>query len=314
MHQTFDAFLDLDERAIVGEVGHLAEHAGALRITAGNADPRIVAELLEPERNAVLLGVVTQNLGFQFLADVHHFGRMLDTTPGHVGDVQQTVDAAQIHERAVVGDVLDHALDDGTFLQAFEQSLAVGAHGLFQHGATRHDDVVALAVELDDLELHFLVFVGRGVLDRPHVDQRTGQEGAQAGNQHRQTALDLALHHTADDAAFVHRRFEIQPCGQTLGAVARQLGRAEAVLDGFDGDRDEIADLGFDFAGIVLEFLDRDQALGLEAGVHRHEIVVDGDDLGGDDLALAHFLMGERLLEQGGKAFHGSGSGSSGCG
>jgi hypothetical protein len=36
---------------------------------------------------------------------------MLDALPGHVGDVQQAVDAAQIHEGAVVGEVLDHALD-----------------------------------------------------------------------------------------------------------------------------------------------------------------------------------------------------------
>jgi hypothetical protein len=34
---------------------------------------------------------------------------MLDPAPGHVGDVQQAVDAAEVDERAEVGDVLDHA-------------------------------------------------------------------------------------------------------------------------------------------------------------------------------------------------------------
>jgi hypothetical protein len=36
---------------------------------------------------------------------------MLDAAPGEIGDVQQAVDAAEVDERAVVGDVLDDALD-----------------------------------------------------------------------------------------------------------------------------------------------------------------------------------------------------------
>ena len=36
--------------------------------------------------------------------------RMVDAAPAHVGDVQQAVDAAQVDERAELGDVLDHAL------------------------------------------------------------------------------------------------------------------------------------------------------------------------------------------------------------
>ena len=39
--------LDLDERAVVGEVGDLAEQARALRVAPRDADPRILAELLQ---------------------------------------------------------------------------------------------------------------------------------------------------------------------------------------------------------------------------------------------------------------------------
>jgi hypothetical protein len=77
-------------------------------------------------------------------------------TPGQVGDVQQAVDAAEVDECAVVGDVLDDALDDGAFLEVFQQLLALFAHAGFEHGATRDHHVVALAVELDDLELELL--------------------------------------------------------------------------------------------------------------------------------------------------------------
>ena len=48
--QAFDAVLDLDERAVVGDVRDLAEHARVRRVAAGNVLPRIRAELLEAQR------------------------------------------------------------------------------------------------------------------------------------------------------------------------------------------------------------------------------------------------------------------------
>jgi hypothetical protein len=49
--------------------------------------------------------------------------------------VQQAVDAAEIHERTVIGQVLDDALDDGAFLQLVEQLAALGAVFLFDDRA-----------------------------------------------------------------------------------------------------------------------------------------------------------------------------------
>ena len=54
VHQAFDAAFDFNESTVVGDVGDLAEETGALRIAAGNADPRIFAQLLEAQRNTVL--------------------------------------------------------------------------------------------------------------------------------------------------------------------------------------------------------------------------------------------------------------------
>ncbi len=48
---------------------------------------------------------------------------MSDTTPGHVGNVQQPIDAAEVDERPVIGDVLDRALDQLTFFQRGERRL-----------------------------------------------------------------------------------------------------------------------------------------------------------------------------------------------
>ena len=103
--------------------------------------------------------------------------------------------------------------------------------------------------------------------------------------------------------ALLHRGFEVVPGLEALGLVARQPGLAVAVLERLDGDGDEVAGLDLDFAAVVLEFLDRDEALGLQSGVDDDEVVVDADDFGGDEFALAHFLARERFLEQRGEIF-----------
>ncbi len=112
-----------DERAVVGEVGDLAEQARAGRVAARQAHPRVFAQLLHAQRDAVLLLVELEHLGRDLVAHIEHFGRMLDPAPGQIGDVQQAVDAAEVDERAVVGDVLDDALDHRAFGQGLQQLL-----------------------------------------------------------------------------------------------------------------------------------------------------------------------------------------------
>ncbi len=231
------------------------------------------------------------------MTDRHHFRRVTDTAPGHVGDVQQAVDAAEVDERTVFGDVLDHAVDDGAFGQRLEQLGAFFAHRGFDHGTARQHDVVALAVELDDLEFHGLALERAHVLDRTRVQQGARQEGADAVDEDGQAALDLAADRAGDEVAGLERGLERQPRGEALGLVARQDGVAVAVFDGVDRDGNEVADLDFDFALIVLEFVDGHVGFGLQAGVDDDEAVIDAHHFGGDDFAGAHFAALERLFE-----------------
>jgi hypothetical protein len=196
-------------------------------------------------------------------------------------------------------------------LRLASSCFALLAGGSFQHGAARHDDVVALAVELDDLEFEFLVLVGRGVLDRTHVDQRTGQEGADAVGHDGEAALHLAVDDALHQGAFVEGLLEVVPGGDALGLLARQAGLAIAVLEHLDGDADVVAGLDLDFAAVVAEFIDGDEALGLEAGVDHHEVLVDADDFRGDHFTRAHLLAGQAFFEEGGETFLADGRGGS---
>src|SRR6266699_5785259 len=313
VHQAFDALLDLDEGAVVGEIGHLAEEARSRGIAAREAHPGILSQLLQSEGNAILLGVEFQHLRRDLVAHVEHFRRVLDAPPGEVGDVQQAVDSAQVDERAVVGDVLDDALDDGALMQVREQRLALGALRGFQHRAARHDDVFPFPVKLDNLELHLLALVGQGVLDGADVHERPGQESSNSVGHNGEAAFYLAGDHAFHQRAGFERLLQVEPGREALRLVARQARLAVAVLERLDRDAGEVAGLDLDFALVVFELFQGDKGFGLEARVDDDVVHVDTDDFGGDHFAGAHFLARQAFLEKGGEGFRRIRSYCGGC-
>src|SRR6202165_4051267 len=189
--QAFDARLQFDERAVVGDVGDAAGEARIERILRLDALPRIVQQLLHAERDAVGLVVDLDDLHLHGLADVQHLGRVIDPAPGDIGDMQQAVDAAEIDERTVIGDVLDHAVDDLAFFEILHQFLALFGTGLLEHRAARYHDVAAAAIHLEDLERLRIVHQRRYVADRADIDLRARQEGYRAGGIGGEAALVL---------------------------------------------------------------------------------------------------------------------------
>src|SRR5690606_27230180 len=221
----------------------------------------------QAQRDAVALAVELQHADVQLVADVHHLARLAHALPGHVGDVQQAVDAAQVHDRAVASDVLDHALHDCALLEALTQLLPLDAVLVLGHRTAGDDDVVAIAVQLDDLELEFLALEVTRVAHRAHIHQGARQEGAHVADVDGEAALDLAGDAAGDDLASLHRGLQFVPDHGALGLLARQHGLAEAVLEVLEGDLHGVAGSHFDLAGLVTELFDRDDALGLQAGI-----------------------------------------------
>ena len=65
--------------------------------------PGIVLVFSVAERNLFVFGIKGLDEYFNFLTDGENLGRILDSLPGHFGNVNHTVNAADIHECAVVG-------------------------------------------------------------------------------------------------------------------------------------------------------------------------------------------------------------------
>ena len=228
---------------------------------------------------------------------------MLDALPGHVGDVQQAVDAAEVDEGAVVGQVLDDTDDLLAFLQGGQEGLTLGAVLGLEHGATGNDDVVALRVELDDLEVEFLVLqVGR-VAHGADIHQGTRQEGADGVDVDGEATLDLAVDHALDDLFLLEGGFQHLPRFGTLGLLAGQAGLAETVFDGFQGDVHLVTDGDRQLAALVAELRRGDLAFRFQAGIDGDPVAVDVDDGSRDDGARLHVDVLERLFKQFSKAF-----------
>ena len=107
VHQALDAVLDADERAERNQLGDLARHDLADLVGAGELAPRVFLGRLERQRDALAVEVDVEHLDGDLLADLDDLGRVVDVLPGQLGDVHQTVDAAEVDERAEVDDRAD---------------------------------------------------------------------------------------------------------------------------------------------------------------------------------------------------------------
>ncbi len=68
MNQAFDAGLEFHKRAEIGEPGNGAAHALARLVFFGDGVPRMRLQLLHADRNALLVRVDLDDLGFDLLA------------------------------------------------------------------------------------------------------------------------------------------------------------------------------------------------------------------------------------------------------
>ena len=218
------------------------------------------------ERDPFGRGVVLQHDDVDVVADLDDFRRVGHSAPRHVRDVQQPVDAAQVDERAVVGQVLDCAAKRLALHQRVERRLLLLRVFFFEEDLARKHDVAALLVDLDDAHAELLAAQGVEVAHRPHVDLRSRQERPHA-DVDGQAPLD-ALDDTADhDLPVLEGGLDLVPNLHLLGFFARQDDVALAILCPLEQHVDDVARLRHHLTALVDELLEGNDALGLESDV-----------------------------------------------
>src|SRR5437016_3273768 len=288
--QALDAPLDLDEGAVLGEAHDLAADARVDRQALGDRRPRIGHDLLHAERDALALRVVLEDDHLHALADVDDLGGMRDPAPRHVGHVEEPVDAAEIDEGAVVGDVLDRALEDDALLQHLER-LGLERRALaLEDRSPGHHHVPARAVELEDGEAPALADVAIEVARRPDVGVRAGEERGHA-DVHLEHALRRADERPFDRAVALVGLLDLAPDLELLRLLPREDDVARLGVARLEVDVDLVALVHGELALARGELVDRDGSLGLVADVDRDRVAPDENHPARDDLALLRLLQ-----------------------
>ena len=176
---------------------------------------------------------------------------------------KQAVDAAQVDERAVIGDVLDDAVDN---LALFELGHDLGAllgAGFFKHGAAGDDDIAAPAIHFQDLEGLRHVHERRHVLDRADIDLAAGKECDGAVEIDGEAALDAIEDYALDLLAGVEFLLKLGPAILAARLLAAEHRFAGGILDALDVDFHLVANPDGGRLPGQCEFFKRDAAFGL---------------------------------------------------
>ena len=217
--------------------------------------------------------------------------------------MQQAVDAAEVNERTVIGDVLDDAVNNLAFFEVLNDFRTLLGARLFENRAARNDDVAATLVHLEDFEGLRVVHERRDVADRTDVDLRTRQEGNGAVEIDGEATLDLVEDDAFDALASFELDFELGPAFFAASLFARENGFTKRVFDALDIDFDFVADLQRAVLGLGAEFLQRNATFNLEADVDDGDVLFDrGNDALGD-IAFGEIVSGEGFLQKGCEIF-----------
>src|ERR1035437_3483772 len=293
MHQAFDALLQFDESAEIGDARHATLDALAYLVLVGDQVPGVRLELLEPERNAFLAGIDLEDARLHLVADLEDVGGLVDAAPGDVGHMQQGIDAADIDEGAVIGQAAHRALHGLAFLDLGVALVLVGALFLFEDGAAVHHHIFIGDIELDDAAADFLadeLFHFGGISS---AATRRRHEGA---NTHidADATFDHGGDHAGDGGLVGEHLLQRGPVLRPLHLEAGKLVVALLVA-ALDGDRHLVAQLGRVAGG--LELGEGNGAFGLVADIEEDRFAGDGDYRALQSaLTLFAYAMGVRLF------------------
>ena len=305
--QAFDTRFQLDERTIAHHVHDTAAVSRALGVLLLHVVPRVRLFLFQAKRYLLLFAVDVQNHHVDVLVQRNHLGRMIDAFPTHVGDVQQTVDPAQIDKGPELGDVLHHALADLALDQLFQQALPILFALLFDQRATTDDDIPPRLVDLQDFTLNETADVVANIRRAANVHLAGRQEDIDT-DVDEQAAFDFARDRAGDHLAFLHGFHDVVPFDQLLGLAptetdhtVRVVGKPQFVFHFFDQHFDRVADNRGIF--VAVPFVQRDRAFALETDVDKYRVVVHADYVSVDDFVDVEIRFGFNQIDDIGGIF-----------
>src|SRR5258708_5734234 len=270
VYQAFDTLLQFDERAVVSDANHAPGNMRAHRIAVFGVKPGIRRQLLEAERNALLLFVVLQHLDLNLIAHIHQIARVSEASPRHVGDMQQTIESAEIDKVAVLGEVLYDSGQDGAFFQMFQGLAALLVLLAFQQFLARNHNISALLIHLDDGNFERLALHAVEIADGPQIHLRAGQERPRAQDVDRQATLGALNHRSLDRPLLLVSPFHFVPGMEARRFLMREIDVAFFGLSLLAHHLNFVTRLHLRLAFLIEHLRQRQHAFRLGADVDHH--------------------------------------------
>ncbi len=171
------------------------------------------SELLQTEGNTLLLVVEVENNNIDLLVELNYLMRIVYAAPRKVGDMDESVNTAEVNEYTVRSDVLNGTFEDLTLLKLADDFFLLCFQLSFDKSLVRNYYIAELLIDLHNLEVHGgayeLVVVAYGV----NVNLATRQEGLDTKYVNNHTALRAALDVTLNDFLVV------ESCVNTIPAL-----------------------------------------------------------------------------------------------
>ena len=284
--QPLHAFLELDEAAVWHDVHHPPLDPRVDRVLHVDRLPRVPLFLLQPQRHALTFAIHVQHHDFELFPHLHYLARMRDAAPRHVGNVQEPIHPLEVDESTEVRDILHHASAKLARRELGQQLGPLRRPLFLEQFATGNDDVAAIRVYLEDLELGLLAQKIFEVPHGPDVQLRARQEGVHA-HVDDESALHPMLDQPLDGVALAVVLYDVVPGLLQLSPLDADQRHAVLVLDQLQEHVHVLPDLD---QRPVRELIAGHKALGLVPDVDQHTAVA----LLHDD-PRDHGALGERL-------------------
>jgi hypothetical protein len=202
---------------------------------------------------------------------------MIDSSPGHVTDVENAVNAAKIDERPIAGNVLDCAFENHALLENLEDLFLQRVTFHFQKRPSRNDDVAPRSVKLEDRKTVGGADKTVQVSVRANIDMRAGEKRRDADID-LEAAFDLTGDMPFDAAPLVIGFFQVFPKFQIFCPLPGQYDAAAFAFRGVEEHIHVVSDLDLYMAFSISELLDRNLPFRLVADVDQHMGRRDADD------------------------------------
>ena len=202
--------------------------------------------------------------------------------------MEQAVHPVQVHEGTEIGDVLDNALADLANLDFRKQLLLLLAAPILQQLSAGENDIAAILVDLENLELELPVQEIVRIANRQNIQLGTRQERIDADIDDH-AALHAALDNAFDKPAFLAGFKDPIPAPLLLGLGLAEHDHAVVVFQSFQKHFDVVAHLNL---GDIFELGGGYDAFGFVADVDENFGGTNFEDPAFDDRSFGEILEG----------------------